>query len=170
MARTTPPGEIQNPCAPCIIAIDPGTKCGWCVRGNTTTDIVSGVWNLKGGRFEGGGMRFLRFRHYLEETIRCSRPAMIVYEEVRRHMGTDAAHIYGGIVGQLTSICEEQRIPYRAIPVGTIKKYATGKGNAGKTAMIEAAQKQWPGFMPLDDNEADARWIAECAAADGIVL
>jgi Holliday junction resolvasome RuvABC endonuclease subunit len=38
--------------------------------------------------------------------------------------------------------------------VGTIKRYATGHGNAPKQAMIDAARKR--GFSPADDNEADA--------------
>jgi len=40
------------------------------------------------------------------------------------------------------------------VPVGTIKRFATGKGNANKAAMMEAARKR--GFSPTDDNEADA--------------
>ena len=40
------------------------------------------------------------------------------------------------------------------VPVGTIKKHATGKGNAGKEAMIEAMQLL--GHPVTDDNEADA--------------
>ena len=40
------------------------------------------------------------------------------------------------------------------MPVGTIKKHATGKGNAGKDEMIIAAKSR--GHDPKDDNEADA--------------
>lgn len=40
------------------------------------------------------------------------------------------------------------------IPVGTIKKHATGKGNASKDEMIEAMKAR--GHSPADDNEADA--------------
>ena len=40
------------------------------------------------------------------------------------------------------------------VPVGTIKRHATGKGNAPKEAMIAAARAR--GFSPADDNEADA--------------
>ncbi len=40
------------------------------------------------------------------------------------------------------------------MPVGTIKKHATGKGNAGKEDMIASAQAR--GHNPTDDNEADA--------------
>ena len=35
-----------------------------------------------------------------------------------------------------------------------MKRHATGKGNAGKQAMIAAARAR--GFHPTDDNEADA--------------
>ena len=54
----------------------------------------------------------------------------------------------------LTSFCEENKIPYQGVPVQTIKKFMTGKGNAGKPEMIAAARKF--GFSPVDDNEADA--------------
>ena len=42
----------------------------------------------------------------------------------------------------------------QSVPVGTIKRHATGKGNAPKEAMIAAARAR--GFSPADDNEADA--------------
>jgi len=46
------------------------------------------------------------------------------------------------------------------VPVGTIKKHATGRGNANKLMMITAMQAL--GHNPVDDNEADAlallRW------------
>jgi Holliday junction resolvasome RuvABC endonuclease subunit len=45
-------------------------------------------------------------------------------------------------------------VPYQGAPVGTIKKFLTGQGNANKQAMIDAARKL--GFSPADDNEADA--------------
>ncbi len=34
-------------------------------------------------------------------------------------------------MGHLTAWCEHHNIPYQGVPVGTIKKHATGKGNAG---------------------------------------
>jgi len=54
----------------------------------------------------------------------------------------------------LTAWAELRGVPYQGVPVGTIKKHATGKGNANKQAMIEAARAN--GFSPKDDNEADA--------------
>ena len=57
-------------------------------------------------------------------------------------------------MASLTSWAELRGIPYEGVPVGTIKRHATGKGNANKAAMIAAAKAR--GFSPADDNEADA--------------
>ena len=138
----------------CILALDLGTTTGWALR---TFDglITTGKASFKPGRYDGGGMRYLRFTNWLTELDRLSGPcAAIWFEEVRRHAGTDAAHVYGGLMASLTSWAELRGIPYEGVPVGTIKRHATGKGNAPKQAMIDAARAR--GFSPVDDNEADA--------------
>ena len=100
-------------------------------------------------------MRFLRFKRWLNELLSASHSINAVYfEEVRRHAGVDAAHAYGGFMSHLTAWCEHQNIPYQGVPVGTIKKHATGKGNADKDELIAAARSR--GHDPKDDNEADA--------------
>ena len=135
-----------------ILALDLGTKTGWAF--GDAGILISGVWNLKGSRFEGGGMRFLRFQGFLAEVHKNRKVTKIVYEEVRRHAGTDAAHVYGGLQATLTSWAEEMGIPYESVPVGTIKKFWTGKGNANKAAMIAEAERR--GIKAEDDNETDA--------------
>ena len=139
-----------------ILSLDLGTTTGWALRCSDGA-ILSGSQSFKPQRFEGGGMRYLRFHRWLSEVVGpAENPSVqeIVFEEVRRHLGVDAAHAYGGFLGQLSSFCEERKIPYRGVPVGTIKKFATGKGNANKDLMIAAAKGK--GFNPADDNEADA--------------
>ena len=111
-------------------------------------------------------MRFLRLRAYLREVLDRFPPGLVAYEEVRMHRGVDAAHIYGGVVAVLVEECETRKLPYAAIHYATAKKTATGKGNADKAAMVAAAGVRWPRPEPYDDNEADARWIAETAAGD----
>ena len=49
--------------------------------------------------------------------------------------------------------------------IGTIKKHATGKGNAGKDEMIAAMRALDHGVT--DDNEADALAILHWAIAQG---
>jgi hypothetical protein len=78
----------------------------------------------------------------------------LFYEQVRRHAGTDASHLYGGWLAILEVWCEQNAVAYAGVPVGTINKHATGKGNASKAMMIDAARSK--GYSPTDDNEADA--------------
>ena len=137
-----------------ILALDLGTTTGWALA-QTDAQITSGSQSFKPQRFEGGGMRFLRFKRWLTDIKQCSPDiSLIVFEEVRRHAGVDAAHAYGGFMGQLTAWCEHHQIPYEGVPVGTIKKHATGKGNASKEQMIQAMQAR--NHSVTDDNEADA--------------
>lgn len=138
----------------CILALDLGTSTGWAIRGHDGL-ITSGTVSLRPGRFDGGGMRYLRFTNWLTEIDRLSGPiAAIWFEEVRRHAGTDASHIYGGLMATLTAWAELRGVPYEGVPVGTIKRHAAGRGNADKAAMITAVRAR--GFLPADDNEADA--------------
>ena len=137
-----------------ILSLDLGTRTGWALLGRDGS-ITSGSESFKPRRFEGGGMRYLRFKRWLTEVKQSADGLDAVYfEEVRRHAGVDAAHAYGGFMAQLTAWCEHHGIPYQGVPVGTIKKHATGKGNAGKQEMVAAMQAL--GFRPADDNEADA--------------
>ena len=139
---------------PEILALDLGTTTGWALRSGREK-ILSGTISFKPNRFEGGGMRYLRFSQWLDGLLKSLPDLDVVYfEEVRRHSGVDAAHAYGGFLGTLTSWCEEQGLPYRGVPVGTIKQFITGKGNADKATVIAAIRSR--GFEISDDNEADA--------------
>ena len=117
-------------------------------------------------------MRYLRFRRWLDELLATTAPKgaasgldAVYFEEVRRHLGVDAAHAYGGFLATLTSWCELQKIPYQGVPVGTIKRHVTGKGNAGKSEMVLAMRAR--GYLVADDNEADALAVLVWALAQG---
>jgi Holliday junction resolvasome RuvABC endonuclease subunit len=137
-----------------VLALDLGTATGWALRGPDGR-VTSGTITFRSSRFEGGGMRYLRFQHWLREMLDLAGPIeRIVFEEVRRHVSTDSSHVYGGLLATLTAWSELNTIPYQGVPVGTIKRFATGRGNADKTAVIAAIRLR--GFNPSDDNEADA--------------
>ena len=85
------------------LALDLGTTTGWALRGYDGL-ITSGTSSFRPSRYDGGGMRYLRFTNWLTEIDRLSGPiAAIWFEEVRRHVGTDAAHVYGGLMATLTA-------------------------------------------------------------------
>ena len=147
-----------------ILALDLGTKTGWAVY-LADQKILSGTENFKSTRFEGGGMRYLRFKSWFDEMNKLSDGVdQIFFEEVRRHIGVDAAHAYGGFLAHLSFWCEEKQIPYLGIPIGTIKKHITGKGNASKSHIISKITEM--GFSPQDDNEADALALLDFVIKD----
>lgn len=132
-----------------VLILDLGKQTGWAIL--TDGVIESGSKSFHGSRFSGGGMCFLNFRNWLNSLKDISA---VYFEEVRRHLGTDAAHCYGGFLAVLSAWCEEHHIPYKGVPVKTIKRFITGKGNASKSEVIEAVKGK--GFIPQDDNEGDA--------------
>jgi len=150
-----------------VLTLDLGTRTGWMLKQRGGAQ-VHGIWDLKGDRFEGGGMRYLRFRRELMSLHEHSPIKMIFFEEVHRHNGTAAAHVYGGLAAEVMAFGEERDIPYEGVPVGTIKKFATGKGNAGKDMMIAACRK-WGFEGVVDDNEADAICIMQLKLEDPLV-
>lgn len=140
-----------------ILALDLGTKCGWA---SNYLKPSSGVWDLKNKLTESIGMRYIRFGGYLSN---CGLADIVVYEEVHNHRAVDAAHVFGGLQAILQTFCLESKIEYRGIGVGTIKKWATGNGNAKKDAMICAAALKFKGVNVIDDNHADALWLLDYA-------
>ena len=78
-----------------ILALDLGTQTGWALA-SRDGGLTSGSQSFKPQRFEGGGMRFLRFRRWLTDIKKCNDGIdQVVIEEVRRHVGVDAAHVCG---------------------------------------------------------------------------
>jgi hypothetical protein len=137
-----------------LLCLDLGTSTGFALRTGDRA-IISGTVSFKPSRYDGGGIRYLRFRAWLDSMAQDAAGIGVVhYEEVRSHVGTDAAHVYGGLLATLTAWCEQNTIPYQGVPVGTIKRFIAGKGNADKAAVITAVRDR--GFNPADDNEADA--------------
>jgi len=148
-----------------ILALDLGTTTGWAV-GMPDGAKLTGTQSFKPGRFDGGGMRYLRFTQWLDDHFDTVHPLNYVcFEEVRRHLGVDAAHAYGGFLAHLTSWCERRRIPYEGVTVQAIKIQVTGKGNTKKEGVMEAVRKL--GYQPADDNEADACALLQWAIANG---
>jgi Holliday junction resolvasome RuvABC endonuclease subunit len=134
-----------------ILALDFGTSTGYAIEKDG--EILSGVKKLRHNR-HASGVRALDFYLWLNRVIREYGIDRVYFERVYAHSGTEAAHLYGYFMHTLAAVCEELGIKCVGISVGTIKKFATGKGNASKEEMITAAKSR--GFDPQTDDEADA--------------
>ena len=153
---------MQNPnsfrhAAPSILALDLGSLLGFAVL--SQGKVVSGTYDMRPAKGQHPGMRFAIFENEFLRQFRSVRE--VYYEEVRRHEGTHAAHVYGALWGILVKWCYENSIPCYSREVAAIKKFATGKGNSKKELVIDAMRKR--GYDPVDDNEADALAILSFA-------
>lgn len=142
---------------PSLLALDLGTQTGWAVLAEER--VISGTFDMRPAHGEGIGVRFLRFRRELLNPLRGIRE--VYYEDVRRHEGTHAAHVYGALWGTLCAWCEEHAVPYHGVGVGEWKKSLGCKGNAGKEYVLAAIRQK--GFNAASFDEADALGILSYA-------
>lgn len=162
-----------------ILALDMATSTGWALH-DRNGYVTSGVQKFELGRGESPGMRFLRFRAWLREmkgiglcTCRvgglcsCYAVDVIAYERAH-HRGGAATALCVGLVTVMLEEAARLGIEVAPVHTATLKKHATGKGNAGKDDMVRAAVRRWgpeleaqkgsEGPLPEDD-EADALCI-----------
>lgn len=72
---------------------------------------------------------------------------------------SQAALILGMLHGAVRVDLIRRKIPYAIVPPATLKKFATGKGNASKAEMAVALYKRTGMEMGGDDNQVDAWWL-----------
>jgi Holliday junction resolvasome RuvABC endonuclease subunit len=134
-----------------VLALDLGTSSGYAIWKDS--QITIGTKKLRHDK-GASGVRALDFYRWLTQMIQEHDISQVYFERVYAHSGTEAAHLYGYFMHTLAAVCEELHVKCTGIPVGTIKKFATGNGRATKEEMIATARSH--GFNPIDDNSADA--------------
>lgn len=66
---------------------------------------------------------------------------------------------------QVVQTLVDDQVPVVSVAPSSLKKFATGKGNAAKTAVALAIQRDWPDSVLTDDNITDALGLAMMAAS-----
>jgi len=149
-----------------ILALDMATKTGWAISGSP---VVSGVQVFDVKRGESPGMRFLRFHAWLSEVVTLAGGVKVIVFEQAHHRGGAATQACVGMVTHALSFAAKHNIETMPVHSKTLKKWATGKGNAKKEDMVKAACTF--GYSPADDNEADALLLLEYACRElGVII
>lgn len=86
-------------------------------------------------------------------------PALVVLENLPTKgiaaLSTEKAYVWH----ELCRILYRHKVPMLAVTPATIKKYATGKGNAPKSAVVDATARRMPWFTTLGNEDmCDAAW------------
>jgi Holliday junction resolvasome RuvABC endonuclease subunit len=143
-----------------ILALDLATKTGWALLENGR--VESGVQEFAVKRGESPGMRYLRFNRWLDQLLGTRQAIGLIVYEQQHHRGGAATEVAAGFVTRVQEACAEHVIDHATVHTATLKKFATGRGNADKSEMVKSARVKF-GREPQDDNEADALWILEYA-------
>ena len=168
------------------LALDLGTKTGWATYDNGTvdsdTELLATEKALTEARKLGAERTFdIRFRNLMclvLSKIRQHKIRQIVFEDVIFLSSQSQAQLWASLRGavwgavmahelaEANSVGEPVSI--QCVPVGTLKLFATGKGNAQKEQMAESLKLVYPGLFTgrqPDDNEIDAIWLLWYALA-----
>ena len=142
-----------------ILSLDVASVTGWAV-----SRLEYGTWDFKTRKDESMGMKLVRLRSKLDEFKNLMDFNLIVYERPAGRFKNAIIH-EAKLLGLIEEWCETNKIEYRAYSATEIKMFATGKGSAGKPAMIKAAKDKY-GYSGSDDNEADALHMLELAQSE----
>jgi len=113
---------------------------------------------------------YLRHAQLLERVyveLARARPDVVVVEDYApRALGINSLIVAGELQGPIRTRLELLGIPWVGVRPNTLKLYATGKGNARKEAMADAAEADLPRGAPRPGNfdEADAYWLRAMGA------
>lgn len=136
-----------------VLALDIATHTGYySIHG-------SGTWDFTESMRRNNNKQHAAFRNTLIEFIKSNNIKVIVAEDVSVNNHFTDTRKLSEFRGILMEICDTLDLPEPIfINPKTIKKWATGNGNADKKMMIEFCKLRWH-TSPVDDNEADATHI-----------
>lgn len=161
-----------------VLALDLGSKTGWALQEQGRIESGVQVFDVKRG--ESPGMRYVRFRRWLNElAFVTSAPLsawtldLIVFEQAH-HRGGAATEVAAGLSTRVQEFCAERGIEHAAVHSATLKKFVTGSGRGDKADMLAHAMKRgwidgetWlPQTRLKDDNEVDAVCLLHYALAE----
>ena len=116
-----------------ILSLDLGTRIGFALH--VDGQLSDSGWYDTARK--GGGMKMLRFKQFLVDLLKTGRPTAVFYERIPFQRGAGREVILRQC-GIMEVMLEEQDTPYAEVHPATLKKFATGRGNASKDEMREA--------------------------------
>lgn len=90
--------------------------------------------------------------------------ALVVVEAPSLHSKGAGTWDRAGLWWYVVRACSAQQVPVAEVPPATVKKFATGRGNADKSAVAVGMSRLWPDVEAGNDNEWDALVLATIGA------
>jgi Holliday junction resolvasome RuvABC endonuclease subunit len=177
--------KVPEPKTNLVLGLDLGTNCGYSYAYVKDKELIVpeklnmhiGQWDLSAGPYDSGALRFVRLRQFLSVL----KPDLIAFEDVRytpsekltkfnMHAilarAATSCEFFGALKATVSSWAEENGVSCGSFPIGTIKRRATGKGNANKSDMIKACNEMFRTEFDSEnyetagyDNAADSAFV-----------
>lgn len=148
-----------------MLALDLGTKTGWALL-NREGIVVSGTLVLAKAKEikEQNGReldcRYCRLAEFVSSMVKSNGVEVLGFEDVEFSSYTAQTQLWASLRAAVWATgCGLPSLEIEAVPVGTLKKFATGHGNATKDMMAASLKRSHPEFFigsQPDDNEVDA--------------
>lgn len=147
------------------LALDIATNTGWAFSHGDR--IYSGVWDLsiKKGQHPGRKLAVLWFK--LNAVHKQWGINNVAYERPGLLQGP-ARKVLPAIQGAVELWCYIEKIPCQSFAPKSVKKHATGNGNADKNQMLIKAQQKWPSLNIQGHDQADALWLLDLLRTGGV--
>ena len=97
-----------------------------------------------------------RLDHIVRQVQSLAGGAELAVIEGYSYGSAQGAHQIGELGGAVRLLLYRLGVPVVEVPPATLKKFATGRGNADKTAMVVAARERFGLTGTTNDNECDA--------------
>lgn len=151
-----------------VLALDLGTNTGWCL--NEGEKLSHGVLKLattrqlkeeKLARFnrrsDGRIQTFFKWLALIKAEF---KPDAVVFEDVQFASSTYQVQLWSSLRAAVWISFQPDRFIVDCVPVGALKKFATGSGAATKEAMRRyLTDSRFDKPSLIDDNQVDAIWL-----------
>jgi len=151
-----------------ILALDLGTDTGYAF-GSEDSNLEVGTWKLGTAKeIAEWGMTRLRRRcdprvpRLFQKLKSQFSPDIFIFEDVEFQSSTYQTQLWSSLRGAVWCAFEvSNALIIECVPVGTLKKFATGSGNATKPMMESSLFRLYPEWKSakLSDDAIDALWL-----------
>jgi hypothetical protein len=152
-----------------ILALDLGTKTGYCYNTPVSGGTFSGTWDLSTKeRISKDRMNRRRDprpkKLFTILNTFAFKPDLVVFEDVDFQTYTYQTQLWASLRTAMW-LAFPETVVFDCVPVSTLKKFATGYGSADKALMKKYLLSKFPDFdkVNADDNEIDAIWLYQWA-------
>lgn len=145
-----------------VLGIDPSLTATGLTLIDLDTHAVVDTWTIasKGKADDTLRQRQARLDRLVHDATYLHDIALVVIEGPAHGQTTGHHHDRSGLWWAIVSEYHSQHVPVVEVTPTSLKKYATGKGNAGKDTVLLEVARRYPTVPVANNNEADALVLA----------